>query len=124
MQGTWENGQFVLASTKDDKIARLESEAAVMREKIKNQASRIRVLEGATNHAGGLKTDEAIAVLCEDKKRIDWLEDWGYDFDGLLERGWGIGLPANQTGNTRDIRAAIDAQMDLNFDRRLVSPST
>ena len=25
MQGTWENGSFVLASTKDDKIARLET---------------------------------------------------------------------------------------------------
>ena len=25
MQGTWENGNFVLASTKDDKLAKLES---------------------------------------------------------------------------------------------------
>ena len=24
MQGTWENGEFILASTKDDKIARLQ----------------------------------------------------------------------------------------------------
>jgi len=28
MQGTWENGRYVLASTKDDKIARLEREKA------------------------------------------------------------------------------------------------
>ena len=27
MQGTWENGNFVLASTKDEKIARLSKDA-------------------------------------------------------------------------------------------------
>lgn len=31
-QGTWENGQFVLASTKDAKIERLERENANLRE--------------------------------------------------------------------------------------------
>lgn len=32
MQGTWENGSFVLASTKDDKIARLEATISRLRE--------------------------------------------------------------------------------------------
>ena len=32
MQGTWENGRFVLASTKDDKISRLERENAALRQ--------------------------------------------------------------------------------------------
>ena len=32
MQGTWENGSFVLASTKDDKIARLETTISRLRE--------------------------------------------------------------------------------------------
>ena len=32
MQGTWENGCFVLASTKDDKISRLERENAALRQ--------------------------------------------------------------------------------------------
>lgn len=63
------------------------------------------------------------AALNRDSERLNWFEDWGYEYDGLLERGWGIGLPANQKGNTRDLRAAIDAQMGLNFDRRFVSPN-
>ena len=46
-----------------------------------------------------------------DGERLDWLDNWGYEYDGLLERGWGIGLPQGQKGTTRDIRKAIDAAM-------------
>ena len=49
------------------------------------------------------------AELRADKERLDWLDDYGYEYDGLLERGWGIGLPAKQKSNTRNLRAAIDA---------------
>jgi ElaB/YqjD/DUF883 family membrane-anchored ribosome-binding protein len=34
MQGTWENGKFVLASTKDDKITRLENEKKMLIETV------------------------------------------------------------------------------------------
>ena len=37
-----------------DKQAELERENAKLREKVKNQAHRIRFFEGATNHAGGI----------------------------------------------------------------------
>jgi len=46
-----------------------------------------------------------------DGERLDWLDNWGYEYDGLLERGWGIGLPDGQKGNTRNLRKAIDAAM-------------
>lgn len=47
--------------------------------------------------------------LRADRDRLDWLDDYGYEYDGLIERGWGIGLPSNQKSNTRNLRAAIDA---------------
>ncbi len=37
-----------------DHARELERENAMLREKVKNQAARIRVLEGPINHAGGL----------------------------------------------------------------------
>ena len=52
---------------------------------------------------------EENAALMEDRRRLDWLDLHGYAYDGLLERGWGIGLPSDQKSNTRNLRAAIDA---------------
>lgn len=46
-----------------------------------------------------------------DGERLDWLDDHGYEYKGLLERGWGIALPLNQKSATRNIRAAIDVNI-------------
>lgn len=51
------------------------------------------------------------AALRKDKKRLDWLDNYGYEYEGLLERGWGIALPLGQKNNTRDIRKAIDMNL-------------
>src|SRR6478609_7286300 len=70
----------------------------------KHMASFARQLETELAEA-----NQRLAAMEEDAKRLDWLDDWGYEYDGLLERGWGIGLPENQKSNTRSLRAAIDA---------------
>jgi hypothetical protein len=55
--------------------------------------------------------NDTTSALRRESERLDWLDNWGYEYDGMLEKGWGIGLPLNQKRNVRDIRAAIDAQM-------------
>jgi hypothetical protein len=45
-----------------------------------------------------------------DTIRLDWLDNWGFEYAGMLG-AWCIGLPDGQSGNTRDIREAIDAAM-------------
>jgi len=52
---------------------------------------------------------KAEAELAKERARRDWLYNWGYEYDGMLEKGWGIGLPLNQKSNIRDIRAALAA---------------
>ncbi len=43
-------------------IAELEEKVSTLMEKVKNQRDRIRVLEGPTNHACGLKQESAQAI--------------------------------------------------------------
>ena len=61
------------------------------------------------NYAEELERENA--ALRKDKKRLDWLDNYGYEYEGLLERGWGIALPLGQKNNTRDIRKAIDMNL-------------
>ena len=42
-----------------------------------------------------------------DRARLDWLDNWGYELE--LPKSWSVELPSDQTGNTRNVRAAIDA---------------
>ena len=46
-----------------------------------------------------------------DRARLDWLENYGYEngWDNRFNKTWSLELPKDQTGNTRNIRAAIDA---------------
>lgn len=107
-----------LAIEKDDKIDALRTELAATRMACEDW---IKIANAESNRcADAISTrDTTMAALRRESERLNWLDDWGYEYDGLLERGWGIGLPSNQKGNTRDLRAAIDAQRELNFDCRL-----
>ncbi len=111
--------QVALAQEKDDKIDALRTELAETRMACEDW---IKIANAEANKSADAISirDTTMAALRRESERLNWLNDWGYEYDGLLERGWGIGLPQNQKGNTRDIRAAIDAQMELNFDRRFV----
>ena len=42
-----------------------------------------------------------------DTARLDWLDNWGYEFE--VPKSWSVELPSDQTSNTRNVRAAIDA---------------
>ena len=58
-----------------DMQAELEHENIKLREKVKNQAHRIRFLEGATNHAGGFKQRENVSKTISDGST--WLDKAG-----------------------------------------------
>ena len=58
-----------------DMQAELEHENIKLREKVKNQAHRIRLLEGATNHAGGFKQRENVSQTISDGST--WLDKAG-----------------------------------------------
>jgi hypothetical protein len=42
-----------------------------------------------------------------DTARLDWLDNWGYELE--VPKSWSVELPSDQTSNTRNVRAAIDA---------------
>ena len=54
-----------------------------------------------------------------DTARLDWLDNWGYELE--VPKSWSVELPSDQTSNTRNIRAAIDAALKTHEEKTTVA---
>ena len=76
MQGTWENGQFVLAATKDSQIERLRAENKAAWDSAEHNAKRARAAEATIERLREYVEHVGHTRSCA---YIRWLDN---DFDG------------------------------------------